>query len=175
MNEVTVPYEFAFLKMIPFVTSHEDFLRELSSLLYDIWLKNMLDVRLLDSYDLDRSMKVTEGKTNIMMSREFVPDADFIEALWVFFAVKNQSCHCRKYCFTRNESMWRIMTVHKSHSESESLYVVETTRFSVLLKEFKTTFLCFSKHACKFRVMHTYFFNPLKVKCSIKLCRNWWS
>lgn len=39
--------------MISFVTSHEDFLRELSSLLYDIELKNILNVRLLDNYDFN--------------------------------------------------------------------------------------------------------------------------
>lgn len=81
MNEVTISYEFAFLEVISSVTSHEGFLRELSSLFYDIELENMLDVRLLDSYDLDRSMKVTEGKTNIMMPRGFVSDADLIEVL----------------------------------------------------------------------------------------------
>lgn len=81
MGGVTVPYEFAFLEVIPSVTSHEGFLRELSSLLYDIGLENMLGVRLLDSYDPDRPMKVTEGKTNIMMPRGSIPDADLIEAL----------------------------------------------------------------------------------------------
>lgn len=81
MNEVTISYKFAFLKIISFVTSHEDFLRELSSLLYDIELKNILNVRLLDNYDLNRLMKVIKEKTNIMMSREFVSNADLIEIL----------------------------------------------------------------------------------------------
>lgn len=102
MSGVTVPYEFAFSEAIPSVASHEGFLRELSSLLYDIGLENLLGVRLLDSYDPNRPKEVTEGKTNIMMPRGSVPDADLIEALWVFSAGENQSCYCREYCFTRD-------------------------------------------------------------------------
>ena len=99
MGGGTVPYEFAFSETMPSETSHEGFLQELSGFLHDHGLEGILGVRLLDSYDPDRPMEVTEGKTNIMMPSGSVLDTDLIEALWVFHPEETQRCHCREYCF----------------------------------------------------------------------------
>ena len=102
MDGVTIPYEFAFSEETQSEASHKSFFQDFSSLLCNIGLENVLGVRLLDSYDLSRPIEMTEGKKNIMMPRGSVPDADLIEALWVFSTGETQSCHCREYCFTRD-------------------------------------------------------------------------
>ena len=67
----------------PAVVGDDGFFRKLSTLFYDDRMENALGGRLLDSYDPDRPMEVTEEKTNIVMPRGSVPDTDLVGAFWI--------------------------------------------------------------------------------------------
>ena len=81
MDRNIVLYKFIFSKIILLILSYKDFLEELLSLLYTNKLENLLNVRLLNSYDPNRPIKVIEEKTNIIISRGFVPNVDLIKVL----------------------------------------------------------------------------------------------
>lgn len=96
-GEVT-PYEFGFAETIHSAKEDNEFLQHLSDLLDRLDLKNVFGLRVLDDYDPNYSMEVTEGNSNIMLPRGSVPDSEVIDALWVFSPEGPQRCHCNSVC-----------------------------------------------------------------------------
>ncbi|KAI1803917.1 hypothetical protein F4811DRAFT_311714 [Daldinia bambusicola] len=93
------PYEFSFSDMAPAVEEdHEEFVLEVSNVLRQYDLDDVFGVRLLDDYDSELPMEVTEGNVNIMMPVGSVPDSSLMEALWVFSPDETQRCHCLSVC-----------------------------------------------------------------------------
>lgn len=97
------PFEFDFSLSPPHRDTECGFFGELSALLYQHGLENILGVRSLDRYDPELSVEITEGKTNIMIPKGSVRESELIEAFWVFGPDNLQRCHCREYCWKSSE------------------------------------------------------------------------
>lgn len=97
------PFEFEFSSFFPQGNCDLEFFERLSCLLHDHNLENVLGVRCLDKFDPELSVEVTEGKTNIMISRGSVQNSELIEAFWIFSTDDDQRCHCRESCWKDSE------------------------------------------------------------------------
>lgn len=93
-----VPYEFDFSDVDSPCQVDRKFLSELSSLLYQHGLDQVLGIRTLDKHDSGLAVEVTEGRMNIMIRRGIVPEDELIQALWVFAKDEDEACHCREFC-----------------------------------------------------------------------------
>ncbi|KAK5637374.1 hypothetical protein RRF57_013086 [Xylaria bambusicola] len=97
-----VPYEFDFTKPSkqPQFSAQvsQKFLSELSTLLRDLGMDQIVGFRALDKHDSNLTVEVTEGKMNIMVARGDVSDDGLIEALWIFGVDEDDKCHCDGYC-----------------------------------------------------------------------------
>lgn len=99
-----MPYEFDFAEVEE--SSHPalqgtrdaEFLTELSALLEQHGLEDVLGLRILDGRDSELSVEVTEGRANIMLPRRAFEPESLIEALWVFGPELVDACHCKSYC-----------------------------------------------------------------------------
>ncbi|KAF1995659.1 hypothetical protein P154DRAFT_580630 [Amniculicola lignicola CBS 123094] len=96
-NSAAVPYEFAYSTKEP----HFNVTFETGALkmLENIALDQIFGLRHLDEHDPSLSVKITEGKTNIMMDRGSIPESELIEALWIFSNNEDNRCHCREHCW----------------------------------------------------------------------------
>ncbi|KAH2989205.1 hypothetical protein KXV25_009400 [Aspergillus fumigatus] len=94
-----MPYEFDFAEVEE--SSHPalqgtrdaEFLTELSALLEQHGLEDVLGLRILDGRDSELSVEVTEGRANIMLPRRAFEPESLIEALWVFGPELVDACH----------------------------------------------------------------------------------
>jgi hypothetical protein len=95
---VAAPYEFAYVwETTPVINP---FPRKALDLLKTLGLDLVFGIRFLDNRDSNMSVEITEGKVNIMMAPEVVPDSEpLIEALWIFGPNENDRCHCREHCW----------------------------------------------------------------------------
>ncbi|OTA93918.1 hypothetical protein M434DRAFT_30424 [Hypoxylon sp. CO27-5] len=93
-----VPYEFEFSETDSLQQIDQDFLSQLSSLLYVYDLDLVLGLRSLDTHDSDLTVEVSEGNMNIMIRRGIVPDNKLIQALWIFTKDEDDRCHCQEFC-----------------------------------------------------------------------------
>jgi hypothetical protein len=98
VKEKFVPYEFDFSDADSPHQVDQAFLSELSSLLYQHRLDQVLGLRVLDKHDSELTVEITEGNMNIMIRRGIVPENELIQALWVFAKEEDQACHCREFC-----------------------------------------------------------------------------
>ncbi|SPO05320.1 uncharacterized protein DNG_08007 [Cephalotrichum gorgonifer] len=99
-----VPYEFDFSDTDDLLHQvDQEFLSQLSSLLYQHGLDHLLGIRSLDQHSSELTVEVTEGNMNIMIRRGIVPEDELIEALWVFGKDEDDSCHCREFCRRDNK------------------------------------------------------------------------
>lgn len=79
-------------------TRDVEFLTELSALLEQHGLENVLRLRILNSHDSKLSIEVTEGRVNIMLPRRVFEPESLIKALWVFGPELVDACYCKSYC-----------------------------------------------------------------------------
>ncbi|KAI0107508.1 hypothetical protein GGR51DRAFT_515735 [Nemania sp. FL0031] len=97
-----VPYEFDFTKpseQLQFSAQvSQKFLSELSILLCDLGMDQIVGLRALDKHDSNLTVEVTEGKMNIMVARGDISDDQLIEALWIFGVDEDDRCHCNAFC-----------------------------------------------------------------------------
>lgn len=77
------PFEFDFSLSSPHRDPEGGIFRELSALLHQHGLENILGVRSLDRYDPELSVEITEGNTNIMTPKGSVRESELIEAFWI--------------------------------------------------------------------------------------------
>lgn len=75
-------------------------MQQLSAFLHQNRLDQVLGLRLLESRDPEVSVEVTEGTSNIMLSRGAVDGQQLIPAMWVFGTDEDDRCSCMEYCFT---------------------------------------------------------------------------
>lgn len=95
------PYEFEFTESgsSGFAEGSALFLQELSAFLHQSNLDQILGVRMLDSRDTNASVEVTEGRSNIMLTKGSVDEESLISAMWVFGMDEDDRCNCREYCY----------------------------------------------------------------------------
>lgn len=95
-DEVATPYEFSYAEQVP-IYDHA-FMDSFFDLLKELGLDLVFGLRLLDDHDRALRMEVTEGKVNLMMPLEAVPEDNAFEALWIIGKDEDDRCHCREYC-----------------------------------------------------------------------------
>jgi hypothetical protein len=103
-----IPYEFAYTKEAR--TPINAFVNLALKLLKSLNLDHIFGVRSLDDRNPNLSVEITEGKVNIMLEPDAIPETELIEALWMFSKDDNDRCHCREHC-------WPVKDGHdKDHS-----------------------------------------------------------
>lgn len=93
-----LPYEFKLSDADSPPQVNQGFVSEMSFLLCQHGLDQVLGLRVLDRYDSELIIEVTEGNVNIMIRRGTIPEEELIQALWVFAKDEDQACHCREFC-----------------------------------------------------------------------------
>ncbi|KAM6514116.1 hypothetical protein FALCPG4_015278 [Fusarium falciforme] len=93
-----VPYEFELSDANLPPQVNQAFVSEMSSLLCQHGLDQVLGLRVLDKHDSELTVEVTESNVNIMIRRGIVPEEELVQALWVFAKDEDQACHCREFC-----------------------------------------------------------------------------
>ena len=94
-------YEFAYSRDASY--DNNSFQITALKLLESLQLDHIFGVRLLDDHNPEMSVEVTEGRVNMMLPPDGVPQSELIEALWTFGVDDNDRCHCREHCWPTKE------------------------------------------------------------------------